>query len=100
MSAGGGSRSAFNVAEDVPTVRRITPSVRANTISYTRAAPPVGAHTPSRRTSPGDGSVNCGSASGCPSPTAHSASGCPSPTAREAHEDAAVALNKHAAAVS
>ena len=31
------SRSAFNLAEDVPTVRRITPSVRANTLD-TRAA--------------------------------------------------------------
>ena len=37
MPAGGVSHSAFNLAEHVP-VRRITPSVRANLIRYTRVA--------------------------------------------------------------
>lgn len=49
---------------------------------YTRAARQLSTGRssvaqPSRRTSPGDGSVNCGSASGCPSATTHSASGFP-----------------------
>ena len=102
MSAGGVSHSAFNVAENVP-VRRISASVRANTV-HARSAPAlhrsvVGGTAkqedkPRRRF----GQLRQRERLSLSNHTQRER--IPSPTTHEAHEDAAVALNKLSTAVS
>ena len=98
---GGVSHSAFNLAENVP-VRRISASVAP--IRYTRAARQLSTgrwHSQgSRRTSPGDGSFGQLRQRERLSLSNHTQrERIPSPTTHEAHEDAAVALNKLSTAV-
>ena len=100
MSAGGLSRSAFNVAENVP-VRRISASVRANngTRAHRASSPPVGGTAkqedkPRRRF----GQLRQRERLSLSNHTQRER--IPSPTTHEAHEDAAVALNKLSTAVS
>ena len=100
MPAGGVSHSAFNLAEDVP-VRRITPSVRAN-IRYTRAArqrspPVVGTAKQEDKPRRRFGQLRQRERLSLSNHTQRER--IPSPTTHEAHEDAAVALNKLSTAV-